>query len=60
MGHINQMISVKAFALHKHPVNYYVTISSPVSVVFCLFQVHHYMYLFLSVSVTLIPFSSLK
>lgn len=60
MGHINKMISVKAFALHMYPVNYWVTTSSPVSVVLCLFQVHRYMYLFLSVSVTLISFSSLK
>ena len=54
----SKVISVKARALHKHSVNHCVTTSSPVSVGLCLFQVHLYVYLVLSVSVTLIPFSS--
>lgn len=54
----SKVINVKARALHNHSVNHCVTTSSPVSVVLCLFQVHLYVYLFLSVSVTLIPFSS--
>jgi len=58
MRHINDVISVKTLAVHEHSMNYGVTTSSPVSVVFCLLQVHLYVYLFLSVSVTLIPFSS--